>query len=294
MSTQTREMSDAHRKSERDSLPAPAKKIYDKAYAKLGSHKAAMQAVAMKFKKNGSTWVAKRSADVVVEIEKIDAPKRQAFGWAYVSVDKHGNTVFDSHGDSMPIEELEKAAYDYMLDSRIGGEMHARVSKSTDLDFGPVHASDVIESIVFTPEKIEKMGLPSNFPQGWWIGQQFPEGETWEKIEKGEYTMFSIHGMGLRKRLGDDGGEPEETIRKARATIAKAESLEDLDDLALAYLSLQSAAAKTEAISKGPNRHGKSIKCPDIYEALRREGASKEKAAKISNECYSSPNCNCH
>ena len=30
-------------------------------------------------------------------------------------------------------------------------------------------------------------------------------------------------------------------------------------------------------------KHGPSVKDPDQYEALRREGASKEKAARISN-----------
>lgn len=29
--------------------------------------------------------------------------------------------------------------------------------------------------------------------------------------------------------------------------------------------------------------HGKSIKCPNVYEALRRKGMSKSKAAQISN-----------
>jgi len=31
------------------------------------------------------------------------------------------------------------------------------------------------------------------------------------------------------------------------------------------------------------DQHGPSIKCPDIYEALRRKGYDKEKAARISN-----------
>jgi len=35
-------------------------------------------------------------------------------------------------------------------------------------------------------------------------------------------------------------------------------------------------------------QHGPSIKDPDQYEALRREGASKERAARISNESASS------
>jgi hypothetical protein len=39
--------------------------------------------------------------------------------------------------------------------------------------------------------------------------------------------------------------------------------------------------------------HGKSIKCPNIYEALRRKGHSKRSAARISNECWKSPKCKC-
>lgn len=34
---------------------------------------------------------------------------------------------------------------------------------------------------------------------------------------------------------------------------------------------------------KGTSSHGPSIKNPAVYEALRREGASKTKSAKISN-----------
>jgi hypothetical protein len=35
-------------------------------------------------------------------------------------------------------------------------------------------------------------------------------------------------------------------------------------------------------------KHGPSVKDPDMYEALRREGASKERAARISNEAAGS------
>ncbi len=35
-------------------------------------------------------------------------------------------------------------------------------------------------------------------------------------------------------------------------------------------------------------RHGPSIKDPDTYDALRRDGASKEKAARIANESAAS------
>lgn len=37
------------------------------------------------------------------------------------------------------------------------------------------------------------------------------------------------------------------------------------------------------------HQHGSSIKKPDEYEALKREGASKSKAAAISNEAAKGP-----
>ena len=37
------------------------------------------------------------------------------------------------------------------------------------------------------------------------------------------------------------------------------------------------------------HQHGPSIKKPDEYEALKREGASKSKAAAISNEAAKGP-----
>lgn len=41
-------------------------------------------------------------------------------------------------------------------------------------------------------------------------------------------------------------------------------------------------ARRREFIDPG-HEHGASIKCPSIYEALRKKGYSKEKAARISN-----------
>ncbi len=43
------------------------------------------------------------------------------------------------------------------------------------------------------------------------------------------------------------------------------------------------ADAKRVEVTDPGSDHGPSIKCPDIYEALKRKGYSKEKAARISN-----------
>lgn len=129
------------------------------------------------------------------EFAKADDEKRQVFGWAsVVAID--GQPVIDRQGDWITPDEIEKAAYKYVTDSRKGGHQHKR----TD-DDQPFHASNMIESIVFTPEKIAKMGLPDDFPVGWWVGYQVHDEETWSKVKKGEVTGFSIHGRGKRRSV---------------------------------------------------------------------------------------------
>jgi len=127
------------------------------------------------------------------EISKVDTEKRQVFGWATVThVD--GQEVVDLQDDYIPMEEIEKAAYNYVLTSRKGGDMHAREGD------GPRHTADLIESVIFSPEKISKMGLdPDAFPKmGWWLGMKVNDEEQWELVKKGERTGFSIHGKGHR------------------------------------------------------------------------------------------------
>lgn len=138
-------------------------------------------------------------------ISKADDEKMQVFGWCSISK-KDGVDVVDLQGDMIPIEEIETAAYSYMLNSRKGGNQHQRVNKGFVED-EPLHVSDIIESVVFTPEKIEKMGLPADFPQGWWIGQQIHDKETWHQVKTGQRKGFSIHGKGRR--------EPVDEVAKA-------------------------------------------------------------------------------
>lgn len=128
------------------------------------------------------------------EFSKVDDEKRQVFGYASI-VELDGQPVIDRQGDYISSEEIEKAAYAYVQNSRKGGHQHKR-----DGD-GPFHASNMIESIVFTPEKIEKMGLPASTPVGWWVGYKVEDDETWGKVKRGEVTGFSIHGKGKRQEI---------------------------------------------------------------------------------------------
>jgi hypothetical protein len=128
-------------------------------------------------------------------ISKVNKEKRQVFGWASVThVD--GQPVVDRQLDFMPLDELENAAYQYVIESRTGGDMHRRVSKAAD---APVHVSDMIESFVVTPEKLVGMGLPGDaINPGWWVGYKINNDEQWELVKAGKRTGFSVHGAGKR------------------------------------------------------------------------------------------------
>lgn len=127
-------------------------------------------------------------------IAKVDPDKRQVFGWASISA-INGEEVIDLQGDIVPIEEVEKSAYRYVIESRKGGDMHKRVSKQDE----PLHTADMIESFVVTPEKLEKMGLePDALPHGWWVGYHVNDDAQWNMVKSGERKGFSIHGSGKR------------------------------------------------------------------------------------------------
>ena len=145
-------------------------------------------------------YVGKADDSVVFKgvFSEIDEDQRTAFGWASVT-EIGGQPVVDRQGDYITTEDIEKAAYDYVHKSRVGGDMHRRAVGPNGEAAHKV--SDMIESVVFTDEKIAKMGLPEDFPRGWWVGFKIHDDETWGLVKKGERTGFSIHGKGIRKDL---------------------------------------------------------------------------------------------
>jgi hypothetical protein len=126
------------------------------------------------------------------EFSKFDDDKRLAFGWASV-VSKGGQPVIDKQGDYIAIDDIEKAAYSYVIKSRVGGDNHTRTGQAA------FKASDMVESMVFTDDKVAKMGLPDDFPRGWWVGFKVHDENVWSEVRKGNRTGFSIHGKGIRK-----------------------------------------------------------------------------------------------
>ena len=65
-------------------------------------------------------------------------------------------------------------------------------------------AAVLIESVVFTEEKMKAMGIPSGtLPIGWWIGFKVLDEDVWEKVKDGTYSMFSIEGEAQRVEVED-------------------------------------------------------------------------------------------
>lgn len=124
------------------------------------------------------------------EILKKDDDQHLVFGWASVAKTKDGQVITDYQGDIIEPEELEKAAYDFVLNSRLTGEGH---------DPSLREKGRLVESIVMTKEKQQALGIPENtVPEGWFVGFHIDDADTWNKIKKGNYLMFSIEGQGER------------------------------------------------------------------------------------------------
>lgn len=116
------------------------------------------------------------------------------FGWAYITKTTDGEVIVDKQGDFVDDDrELEDAAYEFVKGEGLGDEMHLEV---------PV--SKLVESVVFTPEKIEKMGLAGDaLPTGWWVGFQVDDDRVWADVKTGRYKAFSIGGSGFREKMED-------------------------------------------------------------------------------------------
>ncbi len=133
---------------------------------------------------------------VRADIAKIDKAQRLVFG--IFSVAKIGDDlVIDHEGDRITPDELEKGAYGHVLDARVAGENHIRKG-----------VGDLIESVVFTPEKtaamekafaaggiVAKIDIPA---VAWWGGYHVGDDVVWKAVEDGEYVSFSIGGSADR------------------------------------------------------------------------------------------------
>lgn len=125
------------------------------------------------------------------DVYKAREDEQLVSGWANVALDKNGEAPIDWQDDVIAPEVLEKAAINFMLDYRGSGEMHKGASKGT-----------VVESIVFTKEKQQAIGIPEGtVPEGWFITVKVHDPDVFAKVKDGTYRMFSIQGTAKRVKL---------------------------------------------------------------------------------------------
>jgi hypothetical protein len=125
------------------------------------------------------------------ELAKVDERAKQVFGFANVAVKRDGEPMVDLQDDEIPVDVLEKAAYDFVLRFRECGEMH-----EDDCAKGRL-----IESVMITPEKLEAWGLAKDaVAPRWWVGFQLDD-ETFKKVATGQYRMFSIQGRAVSEEV---------------------------------------------------------------------------------------------
>lgn len=129
--------------------------------------------------------IAKR---LTVDVRKVDDERQQLFGIASL-ISKSGVPVTDRQGDRISAEELEKAAYSYVLNSRDASDSHERMG-----------AGRLIESCVFTVEKQRAMGVDLG-QEFWWVGIACDDA-VWAKVRKSTRPLsFSIGGFATRKEV---------------------------------------------------------------------------------------------
>jgi len=129
--------------------------------------------------------------NINVEIFKSNEFEKLVSGWASVAKNANGSLPLDWHDDIITAEVLEKAAINFMLEYRESGEMHKGEPIGT-----------VVESIVFTKQKMEAIGIPEGIiSEGWFITVKIHDDEVFKKVVNGEYKMFSIQGRARRLKV---------------------------------------------------------------------------------------------
>jgi hypothetical protein len=128
------------------------------------------------------------------EISKVDDSLGLVMGHAIICT-KDGQPYYDLQGDFIPEDAMLKAATDFMLNSRIAGNMHARD------DYGkPVQDGTVVFMWPLTTDIAKAMDVDNKGNTGLWIGMK-PSPDVLDKFKSGEMRGFSIGGYRVKDEV---------------------------------------------------------------------------------------------
>lgn len=126
-------------------------------------------------------------------IAKLSPEQHIASGWLYVSEEADGTQVVDHSDQYVLASDLEQTAYEYVLASRAGSDMHSTFYTP---DGEPVAVC--VASVVTTREVQAAWGLEDGaMPVGWWVSYFVTDEDLWQRIKSGEIQMFSIGGSAV-------------------------------------------------------------------------------------------------
>jgi broad specificity phosphatase PhoE/cation transport regulator ChaB len=126
--------------------------------------------------------------EIPLDIIKADADRQLVFGWASIS-SVGGEMVVDKQEDIIPEDELETAAYDFVLYHRQQGDMHDRMG-----------VGRLVESMMFTKQKQDALGIDLGLV-GWFVGFKVDDAGVWKRIKEGDLPEFSIGGKATRESV---------------------------------------------------------------------------------------------
>lgn len=125
------------------------------------------------------------------QVVKVDAKLGIVFGFAIVCK-KDGQDYYDLQDDHIPEDSMLKAASDFMLESRVAGDMHAR-----DDNENPVPAGDIVFAFPLTTDVAKALDIQTA-QTGLLIGYKPWDKGILAKYESGEYSGFSIGGSRIK------------------------------------------------------------------------------------------------
>lgn len=118
-----------------------------------------------------------KEAEFEIKFAEMDDAKQIVYG-----VVLEPNEI-DSHGDTITMEEVEKAAHGYALTPMVIGDGHTKKAKAQS-----------IETFVYNPEVLKEVK-----PGSWVMAVKVHSKKLWKGIQDGDYTGFSIGALVKRR-----------------------------------------------------------------------------------------------
>ncbi len=129
-------------------------------------------------------------AEWTADITKIDLDRQLAYGVVLKPA-----PFFDHQDDRMTEDEIEKAAHNWMMKSRLMDLQHEETLKS--------ETATPVESFIAPQDMIWTIGEKKRIvPKGSWVLVTYvKDKKIWDDVKAGKINAYSIKGYGIRRKI---------------------------------------------------------------------------------------------